>query len=87
MDRDTYTLYAGKGCASCHFTGMRGRTALFEVLPVTESIRTLINENAPTHTIREVARQEGMKTLREVGLMKVLEGLTTVAEVFRVTSE
>ncbi len=84
---DKYTLYAGKGCMSCHFTGMKGRTALFEVLPVTESIRTLINENAPTHAIREVARQEGMKTLREVGLSRVLEGVTTVAEVLRVTSE
>lgn len=78
-------FYKGKGCPTCNFTGMKGRVAIYEVMPVTQELRDLILRNAPTAEIRDVARQQGMKTLREAGLLKVIEGTTTVEEVLRVT--
>jgi len=81
------TFFKGKGCPTCNFTGMKGRVALYEVMPVTPEIRDLILRNAPTGEIRELARQQGMQTLRETGLMTVIEGVTTVEEVVRVTAE
>ncbi|MBI3628499.1 MAG: type II secretion system protein GspE, partial [Candidatus Rokubacteria bacterium] len=77
--------YKGKGCATCNFTGMKGRVAIYEVMPVTQEIRDLILRNAPTAEIRDVAISQGMKTLRQSGLTKVIEGTTTVEEVLRVT--
>ncbi|MBI3634949.1 MAG: type II secretion system protein GspE, partial [Candidatus Rokubacteria bacterium] len=79
------TFYKGKGCATCNFTGMKGRVAIYEVMPVTPDLREMILRGAPTADIRELARGQGMKTLRQAGLMKVLEGVTTVEEVLRVT--
>jgi type IV pilus assembly protein PilB len=79
------TFYKGKGCPTCNFTGMKGRIAIYEVMPVTPEIRDLILRNAPTADIREVAQSQGMKTLRQSGLMKVIDGVTTVEEVLRVT--
>jgi type IV pilus assembly protein PilB len=79
------TFYRGKGCRACNFTGMKGRTAIYEVMPVTQEIRDLILRGAQSSEIREVAQQQGMKTLRQAGLMKVVEGVTTVEEVLRVT--
>lgn len=78
-------FYRGKGCQACNFTGMRGRTAIYEVMPVAQDIRDLILRNAPTSEIRDVAQRQGMKTLRQAGLAKVIEGVTTVEEVLRVT--
>src|SRR5262249_23526991 len=79
--------YQGKGCRACSFTGMRGRGAIYEVMPVTEEVRELISENARTSAIRDQARAQGMRTLRESGLAKVVEGRTTVKEILRVTSD
>jgi type IV pilus assembly protein PilB len=81
------TLYTGKGCPSCTFTGMKGRAALYEVMPVTAEISDLIMANAPASEIRQVARTQGMRTLREVALDRALEGLTTLDEVLRVTAD
>jgi type IV pilus assembly protein PilB len=81
------TLYKGRGCEACHFTGMKGRVALYEVLPATPEIRSLILNSTFIHEIQDVAAKQGMKTLREAGLLKVLEGVTTVEEVLRVTTE
>ena len=78
-------FYKGKGCATCNFTGMKGRVAIYEVMPITEEIRDAILKNVPTAELRELARSQGMKSLRQGGLMKVLEGTTTVEEVLRVT--
>ena len=77
----------GKGCESCHFTGYRGRTAIFEIMVVNEPIRQLILDNAPTASIRDRARADGMRTLRESGLLAIYDGLTTVEEVLRETIE
>src|SRR6266498_3807777 len=79
------TLYRGKGCQTCSFTGMKGRVAIYEVMPVPQEIRDLILRNAHTAEIREVAQSQGMRSLRQNGLRKVLEGVTTVDEVLRVT--
>jgi type IV pilus assembly protein PilB len=78
-------FWKGKGCQTCNFTGMKGRVAIYEVMPITEALRDMILHNAPTAELREAARKEGMKTLREAALYKVLEGTTTIEEVLRVT--
>ncbi len=80
-------FYEGKGCEHCHYTGFRGRTALFEYLPVNEAIRKEIVNRSDTDQIKRVAKQFGLKTLREDGWQKVMEGRTTVSEVLRVTLE
>jgi len=64
---------------------MKGRVALYEVMPVTQEIRGLILKNAAVTDIRAMAQAQGMKTLRQAGLLKVLAGTTTVEEVLRVT--
>src|SRR3989440_1281004 len=79
------TFYKGRGCQTCNFTGMKGRVAIYEVMPVTEDLRDLVLKDASTAEIREAAQRQGMKTLRQAGLQKVLEGTTTAAEVLRVT--
>jgi type IV pilus assembly protein PilB len=79
------TLYKGKGCQACNFTGMKGRTAIYEVMPVSSELRELILRGASTNEVRDLAQQQGMKTLRQAGLLKVLEGATTAEEILRVT--
>jgi type IV pilus assembly protein PilB len=78
-------FYKGKGCHVCSFTGMKGRVAIYEVMPITEELREMMLRNAPTAEIREMALAQGMKTLRQNALQKVLDGVTTVEEVLRVT--
>jgi len=81
------TLHRGRGCASCHLTGMKGRSAIYEALAVTPEIRGLILNHTFAEEIGEVARRQGMKMLREAGLGRVLEGTTTLEEVLRVTTD
>ncbi len=83
----TYTLFRGKGCPACNFTGMRGRVALYEMMSMTQPMRDLIAKNPSIDEIRRLAREEGMVTLREAGLRRVIEGVTTVDEMLRVTSD
>jgi len=85
--RGKCTMYRGKGCQTCNLTGMKGRVAISEAMPITKELRERIMHHAPTVEIREVARRQGMKTLREAGLLKAIEGITTVAEVLRATAE
>ena len=77
----------GKGCPDCNMTGYRGRIAIFELLVVTDEIRQLILSRTTSLEIREFARTQGMKLLREDGWMKVYHGITTVEEVLRVTQQ
>jgi type IV pilus assembly protein PilB len=79
------SFYKGKGCATCNFTGMKGRVAIYEVMPVNQDIRDLIIRNAPAVEIGEAAQRQGMKTLRQNALQKVIEGGMTIEEVLRVT--
>ena len=78
-------FYKGKGCDQCLKTGYKGRIALLEVLVLSPKIKSLILENAQEYQIRDQARREGMKTLRENGMVLALNGTTTVEEVLRVT--
>jgi type IV pilus assembly protein PilB len=75
----------GKGCGTCGNTGFKGRIALYEVMPVTEEIRELILMGASSSEIKNQAISQGMKTLRQSGLTKVAEGVTSVAEILRTT--
>jgi type IV pilus assembly protein PilB len=77
-------VYHGTGCPHCHQSGYYGRTGLFEVLEVNDTIRELINQGAPDSTIRIAAVDLGMRTLPEDGIEKVLAGVTTLEEVNRV---
>jgi type IV pilus assembly protein PilB len=75
----------GTGCVHCHQSGFVGRLGLFELLPISQAIQTLTRDRADAATIRNKAMEEGMWTLRQDGLSKVLQGLTTVEEVMRET--
>ena len=81
------TLYRGVGCERCANTGFLGRSGIFELLVMDDTVRKLILQNADAAAIRETARQQGMKTLLEDGADKVRAGITTLGEVFRVTQE
>ena len=78
-------FYKGKGCHTCSFTGMKGRVAIYEVMPIGDELRELILRNAPTAEILQLALAQGMKTLRQNALQKVIDGVTTLEEVLRVT--
>jgi type IV pilus assembly protein PilB len=78
-------FYYGRGCKECNDTGYRGRKGIFELLPITEAIRMLINERAPTVVIRQKAVEMGMVPLREDGLRSIFDGDTTVEEVLKYT--
>ncbi len=80
-------LYQGKGCIKCRGTGYLGRTGILEVLPFTESIKNLATADTDPETLRVQARKEGMITLRENAIKKLLDGKTTYQEVLRVTWE
>jgi len=80
-------LYEGKGCQDCRFTGYWGRTGIHEILTVTPAIRELILNHASSQQIKQKAISQGMRTLRQNGLQKVLLGLTTYNEVIRVTQQ
>jgi general secretion pathway protein E len=80
-------VYYGEGCPACRGTGYYGRTAIYEVMPVSQKIVRLINERADTKEIMKVARLDGMLTLRETAIKKLAQGVTTFEEVVRVTAE
>ncbi|MBI2902026.1 MAG: type IV-A pilus assembly ATPase PilB [Candidatus Methylomirabilis oxyfera] len=80
------TCYRGKGCMACSDTGYRGRIALYEVMLLNDEIREAILRGASAIELRELGRKHGMITLRESGLQKIREGVSTLDEVARVTS-
>ena len=77
-------LYRGKGCDHCRKTGYKGRLGVFELMVITDPIRGLAVSGAPTEKLRELAIAEGMRTLRQDAVSKVLEGVTTFEEMLRV---
>lgn len=81
------TFYKGKGCDQCQNTGYSTRIGLYEILDVTPTIIEKISKNTSTDQIFEVAIKEGMLTLKQDGLIKAINGLTTIEEVWRVTKE
>ncbi|MFA7229732.1 MAG: GspE/PulE family protein [Victivallaceae bacterium] len=78
-------FYYGKGCSVCNDTGYKGRKAICELLVITPPIIELISDNAPTVTIRDKARELGMRTIREDGIKAILNGESSVDEVLRYT--
>jgi len=75
----------GTGCKNCFNTGYKGRTSVCELLPVTSEIQKLVLDKASADEIKKVAREQGMRTLREVAIEKVLAGITSPTEMMRVT--
>ena len=76
----------GRGCDHCHGTGYRGRTGVFEVLPMTPDTRAMIRAGTPSQELRRLAVDAGMVTLRHDGVRKAAQGITTLEEVLRVTT-
>jgi type IV pilus assembly protein PilB len=80
-----FTFYEGEGCIECSGTGFRGRTAIHELLDMSDHIRELILERRPSSEIMRAAREEGMTTLRESAIERVRDGVTTLKEINKVT--
>ncbi len=79
------TFFYGKGCKDCNNSGYKGRIALFEIMQMTDRLRDLIMSGASTHEIQAMAREEGMNTLRDSGLIHIYDGITTIEEVVKET--
>ncbi|MEZ4269122.1 MAG: type II secretion system ATPase GspE [Myxococcota bacterium] len=82
-----HTFYKAAGCDECFGSGYRGRKGIHEMMMVGDEVRSQVMQNAPANVLKRVATEAGMKTLREDGALKVLDGLTTIDEVMRVTAE
>jgi len=79
-------IYKGKGCSNCGQTGYKGRIGLYEVMPISSELRTMILKGASSDAVALRAKEEGMKTLREDGIDKVRQGVTTIEELIRETA-
>jgi type IV pilus assembly protein PilB len=82
-----FNVYKGKGCAICSGTGYKGRVGLYEVMTMKEEVKELVLSRSSTSEIKKEAIRLGMKTLRQSGIHKVKEGLTTIEEVLRATMD
>ena len=82
-----HEIYRGPGCPSCLHTGYTGRSGIFELMHLDDSIKNLILKTSDANAIKHKAIEEGMITLRQDGAKKVLNGVTTIEEVFRVTQQ
>ena len=85
-DFEGANLMKGRGCSECGNSGYKGRMGIYEIFMISEEIQSLIFHNAPTAEIRDAARRNGMRTLRDDGLRKAVAGSTTLAEVIRITA-
>jgi type IV pilus assembly protein PilB len=79
------TFYRGEGCDSCRGTRYKGRIAIYEVLEMNPTLREMVIAEAPTQELYQAAVESGMRTLRQVGIQKVYDGLTTIDEVVQAT--
>ena len=80
-----YKFYYGKGCTRCNNGGYKGRVGIYELLDISDEIRDMITGDASTDEIRNLARTQGMTTLREAGLKLIFDGITTIDEIVRET--
>ncbi|HAZ28261.1 MAG TPA: hypothetical protein DCY48_00590 [Candidatus Magasanikbacteria bacterium] len=87
LDSSSLTLYHGKGCAECQDTGFKGRKGIFEILEMTNEIKELVMDQANAARIKQKALEQGMITMIEDGIQKVLKGMTTIEEILRVSKE
>jgi type IV pilus assembly protein PilB len=81
----THVFYEGAGCIECGGTGFKGRTAICELMDLTDHIRDMILARAPTSEIKKAAREDGMTFLRQCAVGRVLDGVTTLREINKVT--
>ncbi len=86
-DPATLTLYRANGCERCRFTGFMGRTAVYEIVQITDEFRRMIVERQPANILKRLAVKQGMRPLRHDGWAKCKAGLTTIEEILRVTME
>lgn len=85
--RGKQQFYVGAGCSSCSNTGYKGRVGIFEILQVTEAIKQLVLKRATSSDIALQAQKDGLITMRQDGVLKALDGLTSIEEVWRVTKD
>ena len=78
-------MYEGAGCIECGGTGFKGRMAICELLDLTDHIREIILDKRPISEVKRAAKEQGMRLLRESAVERVLEGLTTLREINKVT--
>jgi len=78
-------LHAAKGCESCNYLGYRGRIAIYEALEISEELKRLTLKRASVYELRRESRKMGTMNLREAGIKKVEEGLTTMEEILQAT--
>jgi type IV pilus assembly protein PilB len=84
---DGFRLFRGKGCQLCNGTGYKGRLGLYEVMPVVDELKELVLSRASNFDIKKKAISLGMKTLRQAGMTKIKEGVTTIDEILRTTTD
>ena len=87
IPKKTDDIFEAQGCPSCNSTGYRGRTTVSEILEVTREMEDLITKKPTTSEVEDLAIKQGMITMTQDGILKVLEGITTMEEVERVTEE
>ena len=80
-------FYVGKGCDACNNSGYAGRIGIFEILNMSEPIKQLTLKHASTSEIMALAKQEGLITMKQDGILKTFQGLTTIEEVWRVARD
>ncbi|GAG73266.1 unnamed protein product [marine sediment metagenome] len=83
-NKDKFTLFRGAGCSFCKDTGYYGRTSIYELIVLDEEIKSLVVSKASSNVINDAALKKGMKTLKDCGLEKAIQGITTIGEVLRV---
>ena len=84
---ESIQVFAGKGCPACKFSGYKGRTGIYEIILMNDSLREMIIQKASSQQIKRKAIESGMRTLRQDGWQKILNGITSIEEVMRVTQE
>jgi type IV pilus assembly protein PilB len=82
---DAKAVYQGKGCDRCRKTGYSGRLGIYELLVMDDALRDMVTRNPDVNQLRRMCRERGLVTLREDGFQKVMQGITTVDEILRVT--
>ncbi len=85
FDLGAKTFFYGRGCETCNDTGYKGRSGIYELLSINDTVRTMINERVPSTIMRQRAMEMGMATIRDDGMRLIFEGKTTVEEVVRYT--
>jgi len=81
------TLYTPVGCDDCRGTGYKGRVAIFEIMVLDEDLRYHVTEGSPANVIRKLALEKGMKSLRDAGILRVVDGTTSLEEMMSVTMQ